>query len=185
MAFAYQKLCTHTPALKKYKLRFALLLALAWGMTHCGQPDNQTRMELSQLDSLVQELNRHHETLQHFQTDSIRKTANRIEYQLKSGYWQQNTVALQSLNDASFFVSELPEKAQMLANLIQKAEADVKLLQKAREKQALPQGEESRKLTALKAHLTESQQHIEFVNAKYEAILLLVETLEQDRAKHP
>ncbi len=150
----------------------------------CNRPTKEQPAELRAIDSLTGILDNYREQITLLSTDSIENTLRRIRFQINSGHWDYNAAAMQSLQSAEGFISELPDNLynlhEQMKLFVGQAEDFVQLAKHEQETQNQP----AAYVTEFQKHVNAFTEQYDYLISRYNAQLLLVETLENDRAKN-
>lgn len=179
MAFLFQRLCTHTPVLKKFKFSISILVLMLVFGAGCEHPNQEKAQIVHSADSLLSVVSDTHKRLGPLHSDSIALLLSRLEKHRKSGQWDNNPAALSSIASASKFLNELPPFIEALDAQFLGQEADLKQIKEFIEQQKLKPAEAKTSLsTQLSAYKTMYDQ-FDYFSSRYHAQLLLAQTLDK------
>jgi len=179
MAFVFQKLCTHTPVLKKFKFSISIQVLLLLFNAACERPNKEKEKILYSADSLLSVVTDTHKRLGSLHTDSITLLLTRFENHRKSGRWDNNAAALSSIASASKFLNELPPIIEALDAQFLGQEADLKQIKLLIGQQKLKPSEAEASLSTQLSVYKIVFDQFDYFSSRYHAQLLLAQTLDK------
>lgn len=167
--------------MKRFSIAFlALLLS---GLSACHQPEAKLQAEVRTVDSLNKVLSSFSQQIELLPASNINTVLERARLQINSGYWDNNPAAIQSLHKAEEFLNGLETQLLDISQQLKNAQSEATEFVRSPYNYKVEQSRQVPFVFHLSELTSALGEQTDYLFSRYNVQVLLLETLEYDRAK--